>query len=158
VRDPRDAVASLMRYHNHPFDRALDHVERALRLCVCYAADPRAKVYAYESRFFDDPETPDALAAHLGLPLAPQSGVKISQALVRDNVEAHIARMDRLPGILQDRVSGDRLDPQTHWHTHHAGRSGEIGRWRHQFTPAQAEAVADRLRDCFRFTDENSAG
>ena len=49
--------------------------------------------------------------------------------------------MDRLPGILQDRISGDLLDPQTHWHTHHAGRSGEIGRWRRELTQAQADAV-----------------
>src|ERR1700722_15815278 len=75
----------------------------------------------YESRFFEDPGTPDSLAAHLGLSLPAQAGGAIFRALERGNVEAHIARMDRLPGILQDRVSGDQLDPQTHWHTHHAG-------------------------------------
>jgi hypothetical protein len=61
--------------------------------------------------------------------------------------------MDRLPGILQDRVSGDRLDPQTHWHTHHAGRTGEIGRWRRELSPAQADAVVERLQRCFSFRD-----
>ncbi len=141
VRDPRDAVASLMRYHHHAFDRALSHVAQALQLCMRYAADPRASLYTYESCFFEDAATPEAVAAHLGLSLPPQAGAKIFQVLERGNVEAHIARMDRIPGILQDRVSGDLLDPQTHWHTHHAGRSGEIGRWRRELTQAQADTV-----------------
>jgi hypothetical protein len=48
-------------------------------------------------------------------------------------------------------VSGDRLDPRTHWHTHHAGRSGEIGRWRHMLSAAQAAEVEAALGDCYDF-------
>ena len=93
-----------MRYHHHAFDRSLLHVAQARHLCMRYAVDLRAKLYEYESRFFEDPATPDALAAHLGLSLPAHAGAAIFRALERGNVEAHIARMDRLPGILQDRV------------------------------------------------------
>jgi hypothetical protein len=153
VRDPRDAVASLLRYHNHNFESALNHVDQTLRLCVRFAPDPRAKLYYYEQKFFENPATPANIATHLGLNPAPAACAQIFEALKRENVEKHIARMPTLPGILQDRISGDRLDPQTHWHTHHAGRTGNIGGWRNHLEAAQAQAIAARLRDVFRFHD-----
>jgi hypothetical protein len=153
VRDPRDAVASLLRYHNHSFESALNHVDQTLRLCVRFAPDPRAKLYYYEQKFFENPATPANIATHLGLNPPPTACAQIFESLKRENVEKHIARMPTLPGILQDRISGDRLDPQTHWHTHHAGRTGTIGGWRSHLDTAQAQAVAARLHDVFRFHD-----
>ena len=155
VRDPRDAIASLLLYHKLDFSAALDLVDQTMRLCARFAADPRAKLYYYETRFFEQPETVPALAAHLGLNTPATACGEIFASLGREAVEQHIARLPTLPGILQDIKSGDRLDPQTHWHTHHAGRTGEIGRWRHQLSPIQARAVEDRLRDCFRFHKES---
>jgi len=156
VRDPRDCVASLLLYHKLEFAAALDLVDQTMRLCVRLAADPRAKLHYYETRFFERAETLPELAAHLGLNTPPAACEEIFSSLSREAVEQHIARLPELPGILQDIKSGDRLDPQTHWHTHHAGRSGEIGRWRHQLTPTQARAVEDRLRACFRFHKESA--
>jgi hypothetical protein len=150
IRDPRDAVASMMRYQGHEFGKALGLVEQTLRLCVRFAPDPRAKILAYESRFAENPETIALLAGHLGLPENPQ----IFLLLRRENVEKYIAQMPAMPGILQDRASADRLDPRTHWHTHHAGRTGEIGRWQRELTLEQARAVQDRLRGVYRFHQE----
>ena len=154
VRDPRDAVASLMTYHGHDFERALAHVDKAMRLCVRHAADPRAKVFYYESKFFENEKMPEILAAHVGVTLGGGMGAKIFKALRREEVESYIATLPTRPGVLQDRKSGDRLDPQTHWHTHHAGRTGQIGRWQSGLTPEQAQAVQARLRDCFKFHAE----
>jgi hypothetical protein len=154
VRDPRDAVASLMTYHGHEFERALGHVDKAMRLCVRYAADPRGQVFYYESKFYENETMPDILAAHVGVTLGGGMGAKIFKALRREEVESYIATLPGRPGVLQDRKSGDRLDPQTHWHTHHAGRTGQIGRWQSGLTPEQAQAVQARLRDCFKFHAE----
>jgi hypothetical protein len=149
LRDPRDAVTSLMIHHGYEFDRALDHVAAAARLCVRFAADRRALVLAYESLFFEKPETLSAVDARLGLNTTAPSRQPIFDRLLRAEVEKHIANMPRLPGMLQDRISGDMLDPATHWHTHHAGRTGEIARWRHKLTAAQATKVEARLAGCF---------
>ncbi len=151
IRDPRDAVASMLRHHQHGFDKTLDLVEQTLKLCVRYAGDPRAKLLAYESRFHEQPAAISAFAAHLGLNPSPQACASIFEQLQRKNVEKYIAQMPRMPGILQNRESGDLLDPRTHWHTHHAGRSGEIGRWQHELNLEQARAVQDRLRPMYRF-------
>jgi hypothetical protein len=151
IRDPRDAVASLMQYHGHDFDRALKHVNNAFRLCGSMAADKRSLFLAYENKFFENPATIPALAAHCGFSLPPGQATKTFNALRREEVEKHITTMPQLPGILMDRKSGDMLDPKTHWHTHHKGRTGEIGRWKHFLSPEQAQACQSKLADCCKF-------
>jgi hypothetical protein len=151
IRDPRDAVTSLMLYHGHTFERALPLVAAAMRLCARWAADPRTLVFHYESGFFDDERTLDRIAAQLDLNVPEADRRKIFAALQRGQVETYISGLPRLPGVLQDRISGDLLDPQTHWHTHHAGRSGEVGRWRRMLTGAQAQEIVLRLADAYKF-------
>ncbi len=153
MRDPRDAVTSLMLYHGYEFDRALPLVAQAARLCMGFARDKRAVLWHYESGFSATPDSVGQIAVHLGIPLDPAAQQRIFAANRREEVEKYIAKLDRMPGTLQDRVSGDRLDPKTHWHTHHAGRTGEIGRWRHMLTPAQAAAVVQTLRDVYDFPE-----
>lgn len=149
LRDPRDAVTSLMLYHGYDFDRALTHVHEASLLCVRFSEDNRSIILNYETSFFDDLATLALVSEHLGFDIPAHDMLKIFQSSLRSEVEKHISGMSRLPGILQDNVSGDMLDPTTHWHTHHAGRSGEIGRWRHMLTPEQADEITSRLSDCF---------
>jgi hypothetical protein len=151
VRDPRDAVASMMDYQNHSFADALAHVEAALRLCVRLAPDPRALIYYYESGFPAQPATASAIAAHIGLSLPPAEMARIFEGLQREKVEAYIATLPRLPGVLQERQSGDLLDPRTHWHTHHSGRSGEAGRWRRTLNPEQAGFITRQLGQLYKF-------
>jgi hypothetical protein len=151
IRDPRDAVTSLMLYHGHSFERALPLVAEAMRLCAHMVADDRAMQLHYESGFFGDGGTLVRIAAHLGLTVPDADRQSIFAALQRGQVENFIAGLPRLPGVLQDRKSGDLLDPQTHWHTHHAGRSGELGRWRRMLTDAQAGEVVLRLAGQYNF-------
>ncbi len=151
MRDPRDAVTSLMLYHAYDFDRALPLVEQAARLCMGFARDKRALLLHYESGFSGQAATLPRVAAHLKYPLTDVAAQRIFDANRREEVEKYIAKMPRMQGVLQDRVSGDRLDPRTHWHTHHAGRDGEMGRWRHMLSDVQAVAVVAKLRDCYEF-------
>jgi len=151
IRDPRDAVASLIMYHGYTFERALAHVDQAARLCVRFAADGRSIFWPYESGFFEQPDRVRQIAAHLGWQITESECDEIFSAMRRENVEAYIAKLPQMSGVLQDRVSGDMLDPQTHWHTHHAGRNGEVGRWKHSLTAEQVAAVATKLQGCFSF-------
>jgi len=151
VRDPRDAVASMMDYQNHSFEAALAHVEAALRLCVRLAGDARALIYYYESGFHADPATVTQIAEHLGLDVPAAERERIFDRLRRAAVEAYIATLPHKPGVMQERNSGDLLDPETHWHSHHSGRSGEPGRWRRALTAAQAAHIEHQTGSLYRF-------
>lgn len=151
MRDPRDAVTSLMLYHGYAFEKALPLVSAASRLCMGYGRDKRALLWHYETGFFEDPATLAKLAGWAGYPLDAMNAERIFAGNQRKEVEKYIAGLPKLRGVLQDRVSGDRLDPRTHWHSHHAGRSGEIGRWRQGLSAAQAAEVEQGLGDCYAF-------
>jgi hypothetical protein len=145
IRDPLDVVASVMQYQKRDFAGALDLTAKSAEQCARVSADPRALVLRYEAGFVDDPATLDALAARLGVVLAVADRTRIFAATRRREVERHIAGMARTPGVLIHRESGDLLDPATHWHSHHANRTGEVGRWRRALTGAQVQAVQARL-------------
>ena len=145
MRDPRDAVTSLMQAHKYDFGRALDLAEQSARLCGSFAKDRRAKLFHYESGFFEDVCTVKAVAEHLGHGVENGIIQTIYGSLIRAEVEKHIGKMPKLAGILKDAVSGDLLDTKTQWHSHHAGRNGEIGKWKKALTPKQASEVERRV-------------
>lgn len=147
LRDPRDAVTSLMRYQRFPFDLALDWVGRSARFAAATARRPGALVLRYEDGFCDLPATITRIATHLGIESTAADRAAIFAALGRRAVEAEIARFPERRDVQRDHRSGDVADLRTHWHRHHAGRDGAIGRWRHALTPAQAQQVRASLAD-----------
>jgi hypothetical protein len=147
IRDPLDVVASQIQYHHCDFANALDLAELSARQCTRFTNDPRALVLRYESGFIDDSATLDRLAARLGGTLARADRTRIFAATRRHELERYIATMAGKPSVLINRESGDLLDPTTHWHTHHAGRTGEISRWRRLLSAAQVLIVNDKMSD-----------
>jgi hypothetical protein len=146
IRDPRDCVTSLMLYQRYRFPAALEAVERTARYCARFSADPRVIVLRYEDRFIDDPATLDRIALICGGRLADADRMRIFAETRRPAIEAHIAMLSRSETAIRDPASGDLVDLATQWHTHHAGRSGEIGRWRHLLTLAEVAATEHRLQ------------
>jgi hypothetical protein len=147
MRDPRDAVASLMLYHAHDFEKALNLVAQSARLCVGFMKDKRAVVLRYDSRFFEDPRIVHNIANDLGFALPDAIAIAIFDGLSRTNVEKYIASFPAHKDILQDPISGDLLDPKTQWHTHHAGRTGETGRWKTNLTGLEIRTIKERFHD-----------
>jgi hypothetical protein len=147
LRDPRDAVTSLMRYQNFPFDLALDWVSRSARFAAAVARYPGALPLRYEDGFCDLPGTVTRLAAHLGIDVDDAACTAIFTDLRRSALEAAIARFPTRGDVKIDPRSGDIEDPVTQWHRHHAGRDGAIGRWRRALTRRQAEQVHAALAD-----------
>ena len=153
LRDPRDAVVSLMQYQNFSFYRALLNVGYAAEACVRLAASPRAVTLHYETGFVDDPATIDGVAGHLGGVLPRSCRDEIFGMTRRPAVEAFISELERRPTTITDR-DGDVYDLASQWHRHHAGRTGECGRWRRMLYPAQVQGVQTTLRDwmeCFGY-------
>jgi Sulfotransferase domain len=145
IRDPLDVVASMLLYQHREFAKALDLTEKSVLQCARLAGDPRALLLRYEAAFTDDPATLDRLAAKLGGALRPAERSRIFAATRRREVDRYIAGLPGRPGVLIHKESGDMLDPTTHWHTHHANRTGEVGRWRRTLTPPQVAEIRERL-------------
>jgi len=146
IRDPRDAVASLVTYNRLDFDAALHQIAIDARFCGRFVCHPRARLFRFESQFSDAPETVDQIAAGFHAILPRISRDRIFSELRRSTIEAFICQLEQLPRAL--RPSPTRVvDPVTKWHNHHANRTGQIGRWRRELTSLQASAIERELTD-----------
>ena len=141
IRDPRDAVTSLMRYQNYPFEQAGQTIAKSAGFVERLVARAAPLVLRFEDGFTDRPETVMAMAAALRVPLDPAAALGIFAAHRREVVEKFIAAMQGDPDARHDARSGDVHHPATQWHKHHAGRDGEIGRWRRMLLPGQPAAI-----------------
>lgn len=151
IRDPRDAVTSLIRSHESDFADALTYVEKVLQLCARMATRPNAHLLRYETRFFEDPATIPALAELLGYEVSAIAMKGIFNRLTRAEVEKYIATLPGKLGILVNPTKSDYLDAETHWHTHHAGRKGEVGGYRGWLQEDQIKDIEERLSYLYSF-------
>lgn len=144
IRDPRDCVTSLMRYHDFTFADALESVAASAHACARHVSDPRAILLRYESGFIDNVVTLDVIATAFHAPMAPRDRARIFRNSRRQAIEAFIARLPELPSAIT--VAEDhRVDLVTQWHDHHANRDGEVGRWRGMLSLDQIRAVEAAL-------------
>ena len=146
LRDPRDAVVSLMQHQGFSFQRALLNVCYAAEACWLLGANPAAVTLHYELGFIDDPATIDGVARLMGGSISRARRDEIFRSTRRPAIEAFIARLEQQPTTIID-PEGDVYDLASHWHRHHAGRQGEIGRWRRLLYPAQVDGIETALRD-----------
>ncbi len=157
IRDPRDAVTSLMIYQRYPFDMALTTIANSGNFVAGVASDPRALLLRYESGFTDEVATLDRMAAWFGVALPAEARDRLFAQYRRGAVEGFVAALDTLPQAVRDARSGDIFDPETQWHRHHAGRSGEVGRWRRTLMPGQVGAIEREMRDWMARFDYEAA-
>jgi hypothetical protein len=148
VRDPRDAVTSMMQHMGHGFWQALQYVEASAQSAARLAGDGRACLFVYESGFTETADVFDQLAAALGGTLTMAQREGLYAATRREKIEEKISQLAALPTAWHNPVTDDLLDLDTQWHRHHAGRSGEVGRWRHRL-PAQEAALIERRMTSF---------
>lgn len=154
IRDPRDAIASLMAHNKAPFDLALHATEATALMCQQVATHPLASLFRFEDRFYDKHETIEKIAAYFGRSLSDKDRDRLFSETRREAVETLIAGFGSLPTVVRDfdELTGqqDTYDPATGWHAHHAGRSGEIGRWRRALSASQVAAIERGLADWMR--------
>ncbi len=150
IRDPRDAVTSLMQYMRHGFPKAIDKVERSAAICAHFATDERAEVFSYDAGFTDDAATFDRLAGTFGGRLSAAGRTALFEGSRRAAIEWKIARLEELPNVSHDPASGDIVDLDSQWHRHHAGRTGEIGRWQRLLPPEAVRHIEQRMERWMR--------
>jgi len=153
VREPRDAIASLLQRFDHSFEGSLNEVSAgAARMVKLAGRGPM--ILRYEDRFYQKPRTINDVAAFLGVRLTGQAANRIFRSLTRDAVERKIGLLRR-KGVFGKHPDADRFDPHTHWHPGHIG-NGRIGKFRGVLSPAQAKAVLDttaKYRRRFGYSD-----
>lgn len=108
--------------------------------------DSRAVVLRYEDRFTDEPATIHRLARILGGTLLGGTAARIFVDLRREAIEQFIDRLPLLPTVAYDHAKDDMYDRITHWHRHHAGRTGQVGRWPQRLIPAHVTIAEAELR------------
>ena len=149
IRDPRDAIASLMAHNKASFDLALGVTEATAAMCAKFATHQRAMLLRFEDRFFDDPTMPEKIAATFGKQLSDADRLRIFAETRRASIDAFIANIETRPTATRyfDELTGqpEIYDTVTLWHKHHAGRKGETGRWRNELSSVQAAAIEARL-------------
>ena len=149
VRDPRDAMLSMMQRFGSEMDAACAAVLQALRGIAENSASPHFGL-RYESRFFDRPETVRDLACYLGLSVAEAEQRRIFETYRTERVRQFGLAIDTLP---PERVKpvGDvsRYDVVTQIHHAHIGDQ-RIGKWRDQFDAEQRRIVNARFAPYLR--------
>ncbi|MGE4483073.1 hypothetical protein [Acidocella sp.] len=145
IRDPRDAVTSLMQHMGQNFPNALRQVERSACFCSRYAKRDKSFLFVYEANFTERPETFDLLAQAFDGVLSPAARQKLSLSSTRQAVEAQIARLESLPTSWRNPTNGDLVDTETQWHIHHGGRTGAQGRWRNFLSDDAVREIEQRL-------------
>ncbi len=150
IRDPRDAIASLMAHNKAPFDLALRVTEATAVMCRRFAADDRAVLLRFRDKFYDDVTTIERIAATFHRPLSAADRDRIFAETRRSAVEDFIAKLETLPTAkshIEPRTGQhDTYDELTAWHKHHAGRKGEVRRWQRELSPQQVAVIEGRLR------------
>jgi hypothetical protein len=150
IRDPRDAVVSLMTSNKLPFDVALRMTEVSAMTCVPFARHPRSVLFRFEDRFFEDSATVTRIAALFPGTLPASETKRVFAGLRREAVDAFIAGMDKKPTTQTafNKLTGqqDVFNVATGWHRHHAGRTGEVGRWHRDLSDPQIRAIEQLMR------------
>ena len=143
VRDPRDAVVSLLqRFPNmlsHQFDNALEWVAASAAALVPVAQQPGAKVLRYEDRFIGSTACFDQVAAMLRASPSQQQRQNLLEDLSPEGVRRTIRHLEATGSIRGEACP----DLQTHWHANHV-RDGQVGKYADYLTRAQEAEVLQR--------------
>ena len=144
VRDPRDAILSLV----NRFDTRLDEASRAVARC-CNRALQCARagypVLRYEDRFFADAGMVATIAEYIGVALDADVRNRIFASYTTEAVRALAGQVETLP---PERIKGDPAidvyDDVTQIHRGHIG-DASVGKWHRQLTAEQQDALTARF-------------
>ncbi len=140
VRDPLDAVASLMVRFGMEFDLAVQQVVRSARSIVSLLGRRGdAIVLRYEDGTIGQPETLDRIATHIGASPGAELRRKILEDLSTERVRATIAQL-AADGVINAKRP---FDPATQWHAGHVG-DGRIGKYAEVLSEERQKLIADQ--------------
>lgn len=143
VRDPRDAVCSLMKRFGQDFATALASV--AVSANVLAKLKAPTLLLRYEDGFSGSAETVRMLAAALGVPCGETECADIIARFSLDEVALQVARLEEVGTFDPARSPAEQFDPRTLWHPNHVG-DGRSGKWREMITSADNAVTVWKVR------------
>jgi hypothetical protein len=155
VREPRDAIASLMKRFGHEFEASLQEVGRNAARLVALSGVGRPVILRYEDGFFSKPTTITRLGAQIGTALPSAAFDRIYQSLTAANVKRKIVALAKR-GAFGLCGHPDSFDAKTHWHPGHIGDT-RIGKHADILSPEMQRQVLCATSDyCDRFGYPNT--
>lgn len=144
VRDPRDAIVSIMQRFDEPFERVLGAIGQE---CAAALECTGAPVLRYEDGFQDDPGIARRIAGLLDLPVTAEQAERLFTIYGTEGMRAFAAAVPNLPpSRRQDRGdSGRSFDRLTQITNTHIG-DGRVGKWRDVLAPQQRQYATMMLR------------
>ncbi len=139
VRDPRDAVCSLMDRFGMDFNHAVAFVTSSAN--ALSTLDGVSLVLRYEEDFVSKAATVQSIAELVGTTCDETECTRIFAALTPEEVTTHLKALEENGTFDPDQPAIQQFDPGTHWHPSHLG-DGRSGKWQEQLTAAEnAEIV-----------------
>lgn len=145
VREPRDAIASLMQRFSHRFEPCLKEVSTNAARLVDLFRNEEGAVLRYEDRFYERSETLESLAHRLDLRVSKTELRRIFSSLTATNVEERISALSKM-GAFGTCPTPDSFDTRTQWHPGHIG-DRRIGKYGAVLTPSRQQRVLRAMRD-----------
>lgn len=143
IRDPRDAICSLMARFGLDFAQSLTFVTGSANALA--ALDSTSLVLRYEDGFVGTVPTVRTIAAVMGVACDEADCVRIADELSRERVTARLEALER-SGILDPaRPASEQFDPCTHWHPRHVS-DGRRARWSELLTVGENAEVVRSVR------------
>jgi hypothetical protein len=139
VRDPRDALLSIMQRFGEPFDRCMRGIQQDCRVALA-CANAGHPVLRYEDRFFESPAALDMVSDHLGLKVPKEAAERIFRQYATEAVRSFAAGIAALPAHRLGGEGGFRFDLLTQITNTHIG-DGRVGKWRELLDPQQQAAA-----------------
>jgi hypothetical protein len=144
LRDPRDAVVSIMQRFNATFSHALKQIEHDCRTICDYMPEANLCLY-YEKGYHRDPLMPKILASKIGVVINDTVSASIHKQYDTESMRKFAAAIETLPQKRLKRADTDVFDQITHIHSGHIG-DGRTGKWRETLNPSQQVRLQATLR------------
>ena len=143
VRDPRDAMCSLMNRFNYSFGHALHAVAMSAENILNVQTKLPHLILRYESGFTNSFESVFKIAHYAGLKLSADEANAVFESMKPQRVKELILSLEQSRTILANRPRSS-VDPKTNWHPNHVGDL-MIGKHKNQFSAEQLDLVNNRL-------------
>jgi hypothetical protein len=141
IRDPRDAVVSLISRFKRDFATALEEVAQSANRVMCLHERCKTLTLKYEDGFVGEAGV-NAIATWLGIsPLAAEVRSitrRLSAGAVASRIDELVAR-----GVLTGQNPAIEWEDETQWHPNHIG-DGRVGKYRDALTERQIDEIAYR--------------
>ncbi len=150
VRDPRDAVVSLVDRFGLPYERALKRVRKSAGAITKLAKNSRPLILRYEDKFFSDHGSISMISRHIGVDVSNHNCELIFDLLRSEAVKQQISAMQEA-GVFGTDSGPDSFDVVTHWHPGHVG-DGSTGKYLDRLPlERQAEILIETKEYCDYF-------